>query len=436
MPTTTAAAQGCASVARGRTPEATRKKDPTATQQEAPSYMPIQLKGVLANLGIPQEEWARAITQTGKYAGGKPLSLTAAAQILNWNIWPRMTPKEHIKAQTESVLRGHNVPDEILSTVWQEDLYDEHRHAHPLGAHAKKPKPQPAIDPLEVEMLSAAAKKHFEIFKDPFIDDVQNSDDVFLSTEQRYIREAMYQTAKHGGFLAIIGESGSGKTTLRRDLLDRVGREHLQVVAIQPRVIDKGRLTAGLICEAIVRDLSQQKPRQSLEGKARQVEDILVGSSRSGNSHVLIIEEAHDISVSTLKYLKRFWELEDGFRKLLAIILVGQPELKGMLDERMNYEAREVIRRCEIAELRPLNGNLEEYLALKFKRIGKKLTDVFAKDAYDAIRTRLTLRRRGSDGVESMLYPLVVNNLVVKAMNLCAETKASDKVDAEVIKGI
>lgn len=415
------------------------KKYLTTAMKEAPSYMPIHLKGVLANLGISQEEWARAVTQTSGRVKGKPLSLTAAAQILNWNIWPKLTDRTHIKSQTEAMLRGQQVPQDILKTIWHEDVFDENRNKHPLGAHATsgKHRAQPDHDilNLEIEMLSTAAKKHFEIFKDPFVDDVQSSDDVFLSSEQRYIREAMYSTAKHGGFLAIVGESGSGKTTLRRDLLERITRENLPIVAIQPRTIDKGKLSAGAICEAIIRDLSQERPRQSLEGKARQVEKILTGSSRSGNAHVLLIEEAHDLSVQTLKYLKRFWELEDGFKKLLAIIIVGQPELKGMLDERVNYEAREVIRRCEIAELQPLNGNLEEYLALKLKRSGKKLTEVFSKDAYDAMRTKLTLRRRGSDGVISMLYPLVVNNLVTKAMNLCAEIGA-DKVDAEVIKGI
>lgn len=410
----------------------------TTANQEAASYMPINLKTVLARVGISQPEWARAIKQGRGRVRGKPLSHTAAAQILNWNIWPKLTDRAQIREQTEALLRARAVPEEILATIWHEDIYDEARNMHPVGHNwrAKQPAPhQSEIPHLETEMLSTAARKHFSIFKDPFVDDVQSPDDVFLSAEQRYIREAMYTTAKHGGFLAVVGESGSGKTTLRRDLLDRIARESLPIVAIQPRSIDKGKLTAGSICEAIVRDLSQQKPRQSLEGKARQVEDILTGSSRSGNAHVLLIEEAHDLSVQTLKYLKRFWELEDGFKKLLAIILVGQPELKGMLDERVNYEAREVIRRCEIAELLPLNGNLEEYLALKLKRIGKKPPEIFARDAYDAMRARLTLRRRGSDGVISMLYPLVVNNLVVKAMNLCAEIGA-EKIDAEVIKGI
>jgi type II secretory pathway predicted ATPase ExeA len=196
--------------------------------------------------------------------------------------------------------------------------------------------------------------------------------------------------------------------------------------------VDKSRLTAGLICEAIIRDLSQQKLRQTLEGKARQVEEILIGSCRTGNSHVLVIEEAQDLPISTLKYLKRFWELEDGFKKLLAIILVGQPELKAKLDERQNYAAREVIRRCEIVELPPLDDHLEEYLTMKFKRIGRSARDIFEKDAFDAIRAKLTLKRRGGDGTLSLLYPLIVNNLVVKAINAAAEIGAK-KIGADLI---
>jgi type II secretory pathway predicted ATPase ExeA len=284
-------------------------------------------------------------------------------------------------------------------------------------------------------MLTATARKSFALFRDPFADDVQGADDVFLTAEYQYVRETMYNTAKHGGFLAVVGESGAGKTTLRRDLIDRIEREGQKIVVVQPKIIDKGRLTAGLICEAIIRDLSQQKPRQSLEGKARQVEEILIGSCRTGNSHVLVIEESQDLPVSTLKYLKRFWEMEDGFKKLLAIILVGQLELKAKLDERQNYAAREVIRRCEIVELPPLDDHLEEYLTMKFKRIGKSARDIFEKDAFDAIRAKLTLKRRGGDGTLSLLYPLVVNNLVVKAINIAAEIGVK-KISADIIKEI
>ena len=401
-------------------------------------YMPINLKGVLAAYGISQSAWAGSITQAGGRGRGRALSISAATQILNWGVWPSLTPAETIKAQTESLLREHDVPRSVIKTIWEEDVHNQHRNKHPKGCHVGQRSQQlyqSEVEPMEVEMLSAAAKKQFHIFKDPFIDDVQSAEDIFLSAEQRYIRESMYTTAKHGGFLAVIGESGSGKTTLRRDLLDRIQREGLPITVIMPRIIDKTRLTAGSICEAIIRDISQQRPRQSLEAKARQVEEILTGSSRAGNSHVLMIEEAHDLTVQTLKYLKRFWELEDGFKKLLSIILIGQPELKNKLDERQNYEAREVIRRCEIAELLPLNGNLKDYMALKFKRIGKDPRELFESDAYDAIRERLTVRKRGSDGVISLLYPLVVNNLITKAFNLGAEIGAK-KINAEIIKEI
>ncbi|PCJ88687.1 MAG: hypothetical protein COA54_02355 [Thiotrichaceae bacterium] len=284
-------------------------------------------------------------------------------------------------------------------------------------------------------MLSATAKSHFNIFINPFIDDVQSADDIYLSDDQMHVRAAMYQTAKHGGFVAIIGESGSGKTTLRRDLIDRVNREELPISIIQPRIIDKAKLTAGAICEAIIRDVSSERPKQSLEAKASQIERILTSRARGGSKHVLIIEEAHDITIKTLKYLKRFWELEDGFTKLLAIILIGQTELKGMLDVRQNYDAREVINRCETVELHPLNGNLEQYLALKFKRADKRLDHIFEPDAFDAIRERCTIRQRGVSASQSMLYPLIVNITVTKAMNLTADM-GEQKVTAEIIRGL
>lgn len=398
---------------------------------------PLKLKRILADRGIPQRRLADAIL----LVNGKPPSETTITQLLMRNIWPLKTPRPFIKNQIEQFLRAYNIPEEDIGTALKIDEDpDTPRVKAPTIKRAAVGTPAPfvAIDESqlpETEMLSQNAKKHFRLFQDPFLDDVQGPEDVYLSADQRYIRESMYQTARHGGFLAVIGESGSGKTVLRKDLIDRIQREDEPITVIQPRIIDKGRLTAGAICDAVVNDVSEERVKQSLEAKARQVERLLQGSSRSGNSHVLMIEEAHDLSIQTLKYLKRFWEMEDGFKRLLAIVLVGQPELKHRLNEHRNWEMREVIRRCEIAELQPLNGNLEEYLGKKFGRVGKEPADLLAPDVYDALRARLTQRVRGTQQVMSLLYPLVVNNAIRKAMNLTADMGVP-KVTGEIIKGV
>lgn len=401
-------------------------------------HMPLKLKGILMDFGIEQRAFAAAIQQRGGHVNGKPLSLSAAAAIVNKNVWPALTARSEIVRQTRELLFSHGVPADVITTAFELDPEDGHHGHHPKGCHVGQHSHavQPDIDPIETEMLTPQAKKLFSLFRDPFTDDVQGPDDVFLSADQRYIREVLFATARHGGFVAVAGESGSGKTTLRRDLLDRIQREALPVVAIQPRVIDKGVLTASAICHAILDDLNPgAKVPRSLEAQARHVERALTESSRAGNSHVLIIEEAHDLNIQTLKYLKRFWELEDGFKKLLAIILVGQPELKAKLDERRNYEAREVIRRCEIAELMPLDSVLEDYLRLKFKRVGADYNAIFGADAADGIRARLTRPGKSARDTISMVYPLTVNRLVVRAMNLAAQIGAPS-ITAELVKEV
>ncbi len=411
-------------------------KQAIAINYNGDTYMPIKLKGLLIRHGLTQPDLGRAVMQRN----GTPLSLSGVNLLLNWGRWPKNTNQEEIKRQTRAWLMEKGVPAAELDEMWDSDNDDRFRCAQPSGVHLGQPGPEKArrkgmmppddFDPLgEPEMLSHTAKKHFSLFLDPFREDVQGPEDVFLSPDQRYIREAMFTAAKHGGFLGVVGESGAGKTVLRKDLLDRISREGHPIIVIQPRVIDKDKLSTSNIFEAITQDLSPgTKLRQSTEGKARQAEMLLRDSGRAGNTHVLMIEEAHDLGVKTLKSLKRFWELEDGFKRLLSIILIGQPELKLKLDERTNYEAREVIRRCEVAELVPLDRNLEGYLELKFNRVHKTLAEVFEADAFDMIRRRLIERRHG-------VYPLVVNNLVTKAMNTAAEIGAG-KVSADVVKEI
>lgn len=392
--------------------------------------MPLNLKGLLIKHRIPHESIANTVTQ----ANGDPLSRSAMSIIVNWNDWPKTTPIDSIKEQVEAYLLAHGVPADEVKTCWEPTDEEKYRERGLVGAKtggrvktltlATPAACKSEFEPMEVEMLSPAAKKHFRLFRDPFQNDVNDPEDVFLSDSQRYVLEAMLQTALLGGITAVIGESGSGKTTLRKLLQHRIARDRQNIRVIFPHTLDKTKLTTGAICTAIIKDLQPESTvRSSLEAQARQVKEVLLASGRAGFKHVLMIEEAHDLSVQTLKYLKRFYEIEsdDGFGKVLSIVLVAQPEMRIKLDVARYPEAREFINRCEIATLEPLFDNLPAYLGHKLQRAGAKAADIFNDDAYDAIRARWTRVEPATRAIKNNLYPLIINNTATRAMNRAAE---------------
>lgn len=411
---------------------------------------PINLKHLMIKLGMKQAPTARTIG----------ISAGTFADIVNWGKWP-ITNEKALKAQIDYLLKEAGAGQQELRLAYTP--YDEVKHhefyyatkKNAQGSHPERlietPLTKEGYDMLlRKQTLAPAAKKQFALFRDPFMDDVQAADDVFLTPDIRYVRESMWATAKHGGLLAVVGESGAGKTTLRRDLIDRIVREQVSIIVAEPYILAmeesdaKGKtLKAASIAEAIISAVNPlEKPKRSAEARFRQLHQLLKDSNRSGNKHVLIIEEAHCLPTATLKHLKRFFELEDGFKKLLAIILIGQPELKMKLSDK-NTEVREVVQRCEIAELAPLDNHLEEFLKFKFERVGSSLDKVFEAGAIDALRAKLTFnqpvatrgRAYSSHATTSLLYPLAVANVVTAAMNMAASIGAP-MVSSDVLKEV
>ena len=298
---------------------------------------------------------------------------------------------------------------------------------------------------LRKATLTQAARQAFGLARDPFNDEIHSADDVFATPDIRYVREAMYQTAAHGGFVAVVGESGAGKSTLREDLADRIQREGRPIMMIEPYVLAmedndiKGKtLKAVHIAEAVLEAVAPgESPKRSPEARFRQIHRALQESAKAGNKHVLVIEEAHGMPLPTLKHLKRFFELKQGFERLLGIVLIGQTELAQKLSEN-NPAVREVVQRCEVVTLQPLtDGKLEGYLKHKFARAGADIAAVLDDSAIDAITERLNQRQRTQRGVveTSLLYPLAVNNLVSAAINQAAEL-GFDKVDGDMVRGV
>ena len=390
----------------------------------------LKLKRALEQQGVSQRKLARLLA----------VSPAVIANLVNHGQLIK-TDTAQFKAKLEEVLKTVGI-----STALSDLLTD-------ISAGAATPaEVSPTDEPnqneedetmlLAKQALFPATKKHFSLFVNPFTEEVRAADEVFASPDVRYVREALFQSAKFGGFMAVVGESGAGKSTLRRDLIDRINGENLPIVVIEPYIIAmedndlKGKtLKAAHIAEAIVNTLAPlENIKRSPEARFRQLHRVLKDSSRAGNQHVLIIEEAHSLPVPTLKHLKRFFELEDGFKKLLSIVLVGQPELKLKLSER-NFEVREVVQRCEIVELAPLDGCLEQYVEWRLKAVSRKTEEIFERDALEAVRERLVLTNARNKTQTSLLYPLAVGNLLTAAMNLAAEL-GLPKVTTDVVKGV
>lgn len=395
----------------------------------------LMLKKILAFNDLTQAELGREVK----------LSAPTVAQWINHGMWPKRTDPEELKEKVRAWLAD-------CKAVVANDPFAEYHHEVVAQESCNSPEPEHTAEDhnhneeldlmlLRKQTLSPEARRAFQLFRDPFAEPA-SSDELFLSPDIRYVREALYGGAKNGSlFAAVVGESGSGKSTIRKDLRARIARDRLPIIVIEPYVLAmedndiKGKtLKSAHICEAILEEIAPSaKPARSSEARFRQVHRALRESAKMGNKHLLIIEEAHSLPVPTLKHLKRFFELEaeNGFDKLISIVLIGQTELGRRLDER-SPEVREVVQRCELLTLNPLGTHLEDYLRHRFELAGKNLDEVVEPQAIAALYDKLTSPGRNGKPGHSVVYPLAVQNVLTAAFNAAADVGAN-RLSAEII---
>ena len=399
----------------------------------------IVLKQLIIDCGISQNDIAESIN----------MSRSAVNSCVNKGYIPCTRP--NFKADVERFLSHPNVYAKVqqwlihhnksMPEIWgplgKNLLWipPVGTYGHKTGKSAMTPgNPDLITMNWEVEMISQEAMKGHKIFRQPFANDVQKESDIYLSEDHRYIKEAMLEAARNKGLTAIVGEVGSGKSTIRKAVIEQLKRDGNMRV-IYPRIIDKKKITAATLCDAIIMDISDDKPRQRHEHKARQVIKLLIDRIGIGVDCVLIIEEAHKLNIDALQALKQFWELENGFNRLLGIILIGQPELEGLLDESAHPDLRELIRRTQLVKIGGLNGDLREYLIHKFKRVGASVDKIITEDAIETLSRRLTFATRDGKSKISHAYPLLVNNWVTRAINMAHEM-GETQVTVDVVEAL
>jgi type II secretory pathway predicted ATPase ExeA len=401
--------------------------------------MAIGLKFTAEKLGIGSRELARA---TG-------MSLGSVSKYLNTGLLPRKLDTQATHEAVRKLCDAKGASARQMARLFKpfiqkQDFFAgaQWRAAKEIEADARTPAPTyPPIHNhvekedeamlLQKQTLTQAARQHFELFTNPFDGEVTSLDEMFTNKEFGYIREACWQAASHQRLVAIIGESGAGKTTLLGDLEERIATERKTINVIKPSVLgmedtpEKGKpvRVAGIMDSIIYTLDSLAIPKRTMEAKTRQLQRMLEDGMKAGQQHLLVIEEAHALPVSTLKHLKRLHELRMGRRPLLGILLLGQTELKAKLNPN-RADVREVAQRCEVFELEPLDSDLRAYLAFKLKLVNKKLEDLMEANVVDALRERMVVAKsdnRGKETRTSMVYPLAINNMITALLNQAAE---------------
>jgi type II secretory pathway predicted ATPase ExeA len=282
-------------------------------------------------------------------------------------------------------------------------------------------------------MLTANAKKFFKLRRDPFENEIASLDDVFWIDPYRVVLEDMLLAATAGSMVALFGECGSGKTIIRRTFIHNIKRDNPEMILIQPARLDRKKITAESISTAICRAL-QIKHKPSAEERDAAIEEALIQSANNGHLHLLIIDEAHDLSLDVIKLLKRIWELTHGFQRVMGIVLIGQTELKKKLD---GQTVREFTWRCNQIAMAPLGTFVPDYIKHKLARVGLDASTIFTDEAMCAVRGKCYgIIKHGIALDESHLdrtFPLSVNTWVAKAMNLAASI-GEHKITDELIR--
>lgn len=159
-------------------------------------------------------------------------------------------------------------------------------------------------------------------------------------TEQH--REALahlvYGLNSEGGCILLTGEVGTGKTTICRCLLEQIPEQTHIALVVNPKV------TAIELLETICDELKIKYPSDgnTIKTYIDRINDFLIEANARNEKTVLIIDEAQNLDDTVLEQLRLLTNLETNQRKLLQIIILGQPELLNIL---ARHEMRQLAQR-------------------------------------------------------------------------------------------
>jgi len=232
----------------------------------------------------------------------------------------------------------------------------------------------------------------------------------FLFFSDRH-REAynhiLFGLRERKGFIQVTGEVGAGKTTVCRALLEELGPQYRTALILNPF------LTGDQLLRSILIELGLE-PSDDRVVALQRLNQYLLDQLAEGNDVVLLIDEAQDLSNDLLEQIRLLSNLETDQRKLLQIVLLGQPELREKLDDpRLRQLRQRITVRYHLAPLS--RQEMDQYIQHRLQVVGANGRPSFTRWALGGIY-------RYSGGV-----PRLVNAVCDKAL-LCGYVEGDDRL--------
>ena len=177
------------------------------------------------------------------------------------------------------------------------------------------------------------------------------------------------------GFVKVVGEVGTGKTLLSRILLAKLGRDYVTAYVPNPFLSpdELKFFVAQEVGASFDKEMASHELMSALYRRLVQVH-------RSGKQVVLIVDEAQAMPRDTVECLRLLTNLETEKRKLLQVVMLGQPELDKLLSR---DDLRQLKQRIVFSEyLKPLDRNAcRQYINHRIDAVSANKRGIFSEPA-------------------------------------------------------
>ena len=258
-------------------------------------------------------------------------------------------------------------------------------------------------------------RNHFGIKENPFSN---TPDPSYLFMSKRHL-EALahltYGVRGGSGFVLLTGEVGTGKTTVCRCLIERLPDDVDLALCVNPPYTEAELLAT--ICDEM--GITPTGEAGGIKELMDALNGYLLGVHAKGRRAALIIDEAQNLAPRLLEQIRLLTNLETATTKLLQIILIGQPELRDLLDRN---EMRQLTQRITARyHLEPLTPAESRNYILHRIRVAGLAGNVFESAALDEISTL-------SKGI-----PRLINSICERCL-LGAYANGTHDIDVEIAR--